>query len=113
MVTASGSISREPVLDLINPTGSLARDPEAIAVAYDLNRHPAIDLDGDPGRFTHSEWVRALANPYVMPHAKTVLLRMEAYFSEPSGQGGLPLQPASAFYVGRTADPSGLPPERA
>jgi murein DD-endopeptidase MepM/ murein hydrolase activator NlpD len=102
-------------LDLLRPPAALAADPEAMAVALELNKHPNIDLDGDPYRFTRAEWSRALANPYVTTHAKAVLHRMDAYFPDSSGRqpSGIALDPG-AYIMGRVqAPPPALPPERA
>lgn len=67
-------------IELFGPNGVGRTDPEAANIAYLLNQHPAIGLDNDFARLSFGEWQRAMANPYVTPHAKAALGRLAGYF---------------------------------
>lgn len=88
-------------IDLRDPPPALRAQPLVIQTAFELNSHPALNLDGDPYTFTVEELQAALHNPYVTPDAKARLGWMSQFYE---------LDPVG---VGRSrADPK-LPAERA
>jgi hypothetical protein len=88
-----------PFIDLVNPPASLANDLLALQTAFELNSAPALNLDGEPLRFSWLELQASLANPSVTATAKQTLQRVAIAFFDPA-------EP-------RPAPTPGLPPERA